>query len=918
MAPSAATPLARLTTCTVGDSLSRSSVRVVTVDDAWILSSTMAADQTVGLPMSSTTTPAATPSVPVAVVTPAVTTAAASTALTTAVGTPAVAGDVLTPAVTAAAVTPAVAAAVVTPADATAAVTPAVAAAVVTPAVVTPAVAAAAFTPPVAPAVATPAVVATVVTPAVASAAVTPEVAAEVASVTGANTSPTAVTTSISMEAPTVNPTAAPTVPLAATSEAMPAVAASAVEGAGISTPPVGASTPAPATMEVPQTAAAAALAAAVASVGGAAARARARASTSGMSPEARRVGKYLGAILGARASDKTASDTAALIGLAGRIEDNNSGLRFIVHASGVSRAGDLGWASLYGEEGYVDPDVLRVFGQAHAFVRGREVLTRSGLLDGTPMPRLVGTSHRGGMRPAPTALPPPVPSAEDEEYLDTMTSPMDDMLPPSVDIQRLARQVARARSASQSSAEVDDERPLKESTGRASASGTASDASASAHANAIEDAPVDQNCVAAAGGRMDGSAISLAAGGLLPFVLETVRPPPPHQPSTSSIGFIADLFLNRRAPVQLLRATLKAVIIFFAMRFGLSTRLIQEGFSRWWAHQLVLTQEASGAVVGTRWPLGVNVPMRFLPKKYEKQSKKAGVRKDSRAGGKDKSGGDKTREEGGGHDDAPVRDTGEDDTVEDSFIINLDAIPTSEMHCKHEIAVAALLLLWDKEPRARTIMEHEVFKADHAAQRRMAVAKRNAATAALEADPEADAAAAAGLLLAAVDEVAAAQGAAVGGKGKAQALAPRPAPLTGANSAAARAAARAAAASGSSSAAPSPTKRSRGNTVGGGRGAPPHSPSAATEVRDGPCDVLDALGFRVALGVADLGRRVLHNHEVPPHLVVVRVLEVMRDGEVYPFEADFPMETPFVAVRLMRDTAGCFIVWRRDALRPL
>ena len=31
--------------------------------------------------------------------------------------------------------------------------------------------------------------------------------------------------------------------------------------------------------------------------------------------------------------------------------------------------------------------------------------------------------------------------------------------------------------------------------------------------------------------------------------------------------------------------------------------------------------------------------------------------------------------------------------------------------------------MLWDKEPKPRTIMEHEVFKDDHAAQRRMAVA---------------------------------------------------------------------------------------------------------------------------------------------------------------------------------------------------
>jgi len=87
--------------------------------------------------------------------------------------------------------------------------------------------------------------------------------------------------------------------------------------------------------------------------------------------------------------------------------------------------------------------------------------------------------------------------------------------------------------------------------------------------------ASLEQGGVAAAGRPIDGSAIRLAAGGLLPFVLETVRPPLPHSPTKSATSFLTDLFLNRRAPVQLLRATLKAVIIFFAMRFGLSTRLI-------------------------------------------------------------------------------------------------------------------------------------------------------------------------------------------------------------------------------------------------------------------------------------------------------------------------------------------------------
>jgi len=566
MGPSTTTQLSTVKTMNVGDVLSRSAVRVVTVDDAWILSSTMVADRTVGVPTSSPITPAASSAVTAAVVTPetspadvtpAVSTAAVTTAVSAAVVAPPVSTAVVTPPVAAAVLTPPVTTAVVTPPVAAVVVKPQVSAAVATPqvtaAVVTPPVVASVVTPPVASKAVTPAVAAVAIAPFVAEAVGTPGMAAACATGTTTSTSPTAATTTIPMEEPKTPQTATPTAPPAGTPTETPAVAASTVQAAARSTSSARSSAMPHFTMAAPKTAAAAALAAAFSSAGGAAARARARAATNGISPEARRVGKYLSAFLGTRASEKPVSDIAALIGLSGRIEDNNAGLRFVVHASGVSPAGDLGWASLYGEERTVDPDVLRVFGQAHAFACGREVLTRSGLPDGSPLLPLVGTNHRGGLRPAPSALPPRVPSAEDEEYLDTMKSPADNFLAPSVGIQRLARQVARARSASQSSAEVQDERPLKEGSGSASASGEASVASASASASAMEVASLEQGGVAAAGRPIDGSAISRAAGGLLPFVLETVRPPLPHNPSKSVTSFLTDLFLNRRAPVQLL-----------------------------------------------------------------------------------------------------------------------------------------------------------------------------------------------------------------------------------------------------------------------------------------------------------------------------------------------------------------------------
>jgi len=406
------------------------------------------------------------------------------------------------------------------------------------------------------------------------------------------------------------------------------------------------------------------------------------------------RLGRYITAVNGRRVGAKTLEAAASMVSSAATMEDENDNLQVLVHLSGVSKGGDLGWASIYGQASYVDPDVLRVFGKAHQFCRGRDVLSRVRLGKNAPPARLVGTCHRGGRpSPNPSAITPRATSAEDEEDLEVFTSPADAILPPPLSIQRLARQVARARSASRSSSSLHDRLPGGTppigAEGEAGSSVTGTDGGAGS-----SDEGYETGVVAA----------------LLPFVLESMSKPDPQTPRKSALAFMTDLFLNRCAPVQLLRATMKAIIIFFAMRFGLATNKIQEGFSRWWPHQIVADQSGDGEVVAPRWPLGVNVPVRFLPVKYVKDARQAGKVVPA--------------EEPLGTD---VEDAAADQTrlMEESVIVFLEAIPTSDNHCKQEEAVAALLLLWDNEPKSKRIMKHEVFKADHAALRRKAAPKR-------------------------------------------------------------------------------------------------------------------------------------------------------------------------------------------------
>ena len=403
------------------------------------------------------------------------------------------------------------------------------------------------------------------------------------------------------------------------------------------------------------------------------------------------RLGRYINAVNGRSVSNKTLNAAAAMVASASTLEDGNDNLQFVIHVSGVSTVGDLSWASIFGQGAYVDPDALRVFGQAHQFCRGRDVLSRA-RLPADAEARLVGTLHRGHKAvPTPSSPTPIAATAEDEEILDAFTSPTDDILPPPVSIQRLARKVARARSVSPSSSPVGDGLP------------DPSSASSAVHSSTVSDGG------AASGVEGDGEQLP---GAGIPFVLESITPPAPVTPIKSEVAFMTDLFLNRRAPVQLLRATLKAVIMFCAMRFGLSPRQIMEGFSRWWVHRIVALQAEDGAVVAPRWPMGVKVPSRFLSARFVKEASKAGKvfppEQPVRAGS-----------------DAAPSDSSLERMGEESVIIFLDVIPSTECHCKHEEAVAVLLLLWTKEPRCRSAMQHEVFKADQAALRRKAAPKR-------------------------------------------------------------------------------------------------------------------------------------------------------------------------------------------------
>jgi len=642
-----------------------------------------------------------------------------------------------------------------------------------------------------------------------------------------------------------------------------------------------------------------------------------------------KRLSLYASAVKGGRVLDNAVEDLASVISAASRVEDIHPELRLVVHLSGVSASGELGWASLFGDHAYVDPDVLRVFGQAHQFCRARDVLQRTSLFASCPSATLVGTCHRGGVQPSAAAPLPPSPTAADLEMLHAMVAPqLDDINPPPLDIQRLARLAARAEEASRSPSPLLDQLPLTDGgampAAGASSGGGPADDGGGGHSNweGQGDGRTDQR-------RATRLLEGLNVPGVVPFVLETLSPPKPHKPTISAFRFMATIMLNRRAPITLLRAVLRAAMLFFAMRFGQGMRSIHEGFARWWARQLLLEQTESGELQEkTGWPLGVAVPVEFLPAKTSKELPRFRDQVEQ-------SDNNSTQRTDGGTDDlnnGEQLEEGGADKVTAAFnpavVVTIKVIPTDTSHSKQQDVVAAILLLWDKEKSSRTIMQAEVFKADKARSSN-AASKRNQQARRKPTSSDGASSTSGAPALAPRGGVPSGIGAGqVDGRGGGSTSV---LPTVVSDAAAARSAARAAAAGGAaatkraidSTAAAGPAKRARrarargGQGVGSGQGqgAGDKPPSAG----DGPVDLAGANGLTVATGIAEYGRRVLHTREVPANMVVVQVTAVQPSGadNPYPFEQDFPVEPPAVSHRSMGETVGTYIVWSSDSVFP-
>eukprot|EP00168_Porphyra_purpurea_P016267 TRINITY_DN5214_c0_g1_i1.p1 TRINITY_DN5214_c0_g1~~TRINITY_DN5214_c0_g1_i1.p1 ORF type:complete len:192 (+),score=34.60 TRINITY_DN5214_c0_g1_i1:365-940(+) len=180
----------------------------------------------------------------------------------------------------------------------------------------------------------------------------------------------------------------------------------------------------------------------------------------------------------------------------------------------------------------------------------------------------------------------------------------LDDVNPRPLDIQRLARLAARAEEASRSPSPLSDQLPLI-------SNGTSRSAGASGNGVAVHghgrDVAIEQVGGGVSGTRGPRLLRRLSVLDVVPFVLETMCPSKPHKPSITAFYFMASITLNRRAPITLLRAVLRAAILFFEMRFGQDMRSIHEGFARWWAHQLLLEQTESRKLQDkTAWSAGV------------------------------------------------------------------------------------------------------------------------------------------------------------------------------------------------------------------------------------------------------------------------------------------------------------------------
>lgn len=643
------------------------------------------------------------------------------------------------------------------------------------------------------------------------------------------------------------------------------------------------------------------------------------------------RLASYLSVVKGTpMVRRSTLRSSAAIVAACKSIETANPELRLSVHLSGVNPAGTISWVNLFGSGRLLDPEVLRVQSQVHQYARGQDGLVRAGAALRCAPAHLVGTYPAGEnpVRPVAEAGTPerPVRMMTQEEWVELMTPPGDNVLEQLPDIVRLRRELEEASVGMGQSVTPDV---------RLEGSDLPADVFPRAPPIATQAAPV--LLPAAAGGPL----------GILPTVIESSQAHPPHQPSSRSVAFMDTLLSANRSRARTLRATLKSAVMFITSRAGTIPRNFQDCTGSWWPY--VLVQPGSGAPASEReqWQYGVNVPTRMVTTTRRSRSSSA----------------------------------------EGFTLVVLDKIPTNDSQSSQNEVVASLLLLWDKDVGVQRTLLDALYAARSAspakartpggtvpaqtAQPRGSATALAPASATSGASPPSHpsdrpgaaqpralspavlpASATTGTSTVAVPNggpsaaplpssapgvvpASAASGASpaeqVGGALSADASAPAAQtadadrtpsgatqvgsvpgnlPLGGATAAAAPV----------GSVLPIPAARFEGT---GAAPAPSLGLPAAAVPAAGrnplwgldplPVSLLDAVGDIVARGSVDTARRVLHGRAVPMELVVVLVSEVRKPHALYPHAERFPVELYGDADgTTMSKTISTYIVWER------
>jgi len=158
-----------------------------------------------------------------------------------------------------------------------------------------------------------------------------------------------------------------------------------------------------------------------------------------------------------------------------------------------------------------------------------------------------------------------------------------------------------------------------------------------------------------------------------LPFTLESAVPPPPYQPSEKACSFMETLMVANHTTALLVRLTLWAAVAHLTGRVQTLPRYVTECTARWWPHKLPAAVVPNDGLPGERWPIGVLVDRRLLSVT------------------------------------ARSRDYG----ATGAKLVTRFGIPANKATCTQDEAVAAMLLLWDKEPSVHATMRHCRFRAE-------------------------------------------------------------------------------------------------------------------------------------------------------------------------------------------------------------